>query len=232
MLELTMDMEQYDCPFIDTTDDHEVAFSAVQWSFDEQTHSLETRMVVTAEEAVALDQGLDTLEEHANMHNLELLARKGDRALIRTIIGETQAMAAIRQNDGYITGPFHIEAGSETWEVGFDDAHRTEGALADLDQHNEFTIEERRTIDIDALFDVLQNVDTAASLLEAIRDLSHVERETLATAVQAGYFEEPRNVTLDDLASEFDISDTAVSKNMRRAERKLIPRVIEASDHL
>lgn len=232
MLELTMDMEQYDCPFIDTTDDHEVIFSAVQWSFDEQAHELETRMVVTGEEPTVIDQGLETLRHHDNMHTLDLLTRKGDRALIRTIIAETEAMSAIRGNDGYITGPFHIENGSESWEVGFDDVRKTENALSDLDQHNEFTIEEQTSMDIDALFDVLQNVDTAASLLESIRDLSHVERQTLSAAVEAGYFDEPRGVTLDDIAKEFDISDTAVSKNMRRAERKLIPSILDASDNL
>lgn len=232
MLELSMDMEQYDCPFIDTTDDHEVAFSAVQWSFDERASQLETRLVVEAADRGALDQGLSALSAHENMRRMQLLARRSDRALIRTVINETAAMAAIRDNDGYITGPFHIEDGSETWEVGFDSGHDSERALADLDRENEYTIEERRQIDLDAFFDVVQNVDTAADLLTCIRELSEVERRTLAVAADRGYFEEPRGVTLDGLAREFGVSDTAVSKNMRRAERKLLPRILAASDRL
>ncbi|MFW6152914.1 MAG: helix-turn-helix domain-containing protein, partial [Halobacteriota archaeon] len=84
MLELSMDMEQYDCPFIDTTDDHDVVFSAVQWSFDEQAKELETRLLVEADDSSALDHGLETLGDHPNMHHLQLLVRRGERALIRT----------------------------------------------------------------------------------------------------------------------------------------------------
>lgn len=227
-----MDMEQYDCPFIDTTDDYEVMFSAVQWAFDEHRRQLETRIVVEAADPGALDQGFYALDRHPNLHSLELISRKRERAIIRTVIGETEAMAAIRGNNGYITGPFHIEDGSELWQVGFDNGKQANRALADLDRHNEFTIEERETVDIDALFEVMRNVDSAAAILESIRELSDVERETLSVAINEGYFEEPRNVTLESLAGEFDISDTAVSKNMRRAERKLLPTILEAGDRL
>ena len=34
MIELTLDMEQYDCPFIDTTAATDVSFAAVHWEFD------------------------------------------------------------------------------------------------------------------------------------------------------------------------------------------------------
>lgn len=230
MLELTMDVEQYDCPFIDTTDDHEVSFSALQWSFDERRRQLETRIVMEGADAGALDLGLDSLRSHPNFHSLELLTRKPDRAVIRTIIGETDAMAAIRSNDGYITGPFHIEDGSEIWQVGFDDEARSTDALADLDEDNEFTIEQRKSVDVDDLVNVLRNLESAASILSSIDDLSDVERETLSAAMRLGYFEEPREATLNTLAGEFDVSDTAVSKNMRRAERKLLPSILSVDD--
>lgn len=232
MLELTMDMEQYDCPFIDTSDDHDVAYSAVQWSFDRHRRRLETRIVADAADVGALDQGLDALDAHPNMHSLDLIARRGDQALLRTVIGETEAMSAIRSNDGYITGPFYIEDGSELWQVGFDNATDTDQALSDLDRNNEFTIEHRSSIDIDALFEVMNNVESAAAILESIRDLSDVERDTLAAAVRHGYFEEPRTGTLDTIAAEFDVSDSAVSKNLRRAKRKVLPSVLDAGERL
>ncbi|TKX51989.1 helix-turn-helix domain-containing protein, partial [Halorubrum sp. SP3] len=34
MLDVTMDMEQFDCPFIDTSADHDVSFSAMHWQLD------------------------------------------------------------------------------------------------------------------------------------------------------------------------------------------------------
>ncbi len=135
-------------------------------------------------------------------------------------------MAAIRSNDGYITGPFHIEEGSELWHVGFDDEARSREALAELDRDNEFTIERRQSVDVDDLFAVLRNLESAASILAAVDDLSEVEQETLEVAYGLGYFEDPREVTLGSLATEFGISDTALSKNIRRAERKVLPSII------
>jgi len=137
-------------------------------------------------------------------------------------------MKVIRDHGGYITGPFHIEDGSERWEVGFDEERVADDTLSDLERNNEFTVESRESLGTDELFDLLENAEPAMTLLEGCRDLSSVERETLSTAAEQGYFEDPRGATLQSLADEFDISDTAVSKNLRRGERKVVLRVVEA----
>lgn len=46
--------------------------------------------------------------------------------------------------------------------------------------------------------------------------LSAVQRETLGVAFESGYFEVPRRMTLEDLADELGVSDTAVSQRLRR----------------
>ncbi|WP_254768846.1 helix-turn-helix domain-containing protein [Salinilacihabitans rarus] len=232
MIDLSMDMEQYDCPFIDTTDDHDVSFTAVQWGFDAERRELETRMMVDGEDRRTLESGLSTLREHRNMRECELFKKHEGTALIRTVIDETEAMRAIRANDGYITGPFHIADGSERWEVGFDDDRAAGDALAELERDNEFTVESRRTLELDELYDLLENAEAATELLEGCRTLSEVERRTLAVAARKGYFDQPRGATLQMLANEFDVSDTAVSKNVRRAERKVLRRVVSALDRL
>lgn len=228
MIDLTMDMEQYDCPFIDTTDDHDVAFEALQWRFDGKRRELETRLVVEGADRGSLESGLSALQEHPNMFECDLFKKTEGTALIRTTIDETDAMGTIRDNDGYITGPFRIADGSERWEVGFDDRAEADGALAELERNNEFTVESRQSMAADDLYDLLDNADAAGDLLEGCRSLSAVERETLTVAAEKGYFDQPRGATLQMLADEFDVSDTAVSKNVRRAERKVLRRVVEA----
>ncbi|NEU58937.1 bacterio-opsin activator domain-containing protein [Halorussus sp. MSC15.2] len=57
-------------------------------------------------------------------------------------------------------------------------------------------------------------------------DLTAEQRDTLLTALEHGYFEEPRDVTLEELADLLDLSPTAVSGRMRRAEAKLIARTL------
>jgi len=228
MIDVAMEMEQYDCPFIDTTDDHDVSFTAVHWQFDGVSKQLETRLAVEGESRTELEQGLTALQDHDNMRECSLFSKRGESAVIRTVIGQTNAMKVIRDHGGYITGPFHIEDGSERWEVGFDEERVADDTLSDLERNNEFTVESRESLGTDELFDLLENAEPAMTLLEGCRGLSSVERDTLSTAAEQGYFEDPRGATLQSLADEFDISDTAVSKNLRRGERKVVRRVVEA----
>jgi len=232
MIDVAMDMEQYDCPFIDTTDDHDVSFTAVHWEFDEVAKQLETRLAVEGDGREELEQGLTALQDHDNMRECALFSKRGEQAVIRTVIDQTNAMKVIRENGGYITGPFRIEDGSETWEVGFDEERVADDTLSELDRHNEFTVESRDSLDTEELFDLLENAEPAMTMLEGCRSLSAVERETMTTAAAEGYYEEPRDATLKDLAAEFDVSDTAVSKNLRRGERKVVRSVVEALSDL
>ncbi len=227
MIDISMDMRQYDCPFIDTTDDHAVSFSAAHWEFDQSTRELETRMVVQAEDRDTLEAGLFALRDHDHMREYQLLSKRGGLAQIRTTIDETNAMQTIRRNDGFVTGPFHIECGTELWHVGFDDDTVADEALAELEQENDFTVESREAVALPDLQSFVQNVGAAMTLIEGCRELSDAERETLETAVAEGYFETPREATLGTLADEFDVSKPAVSKNLRRGQQKLFERAVD-----
>ena len=232
MIDIAMDMRQYDCPFIDTTDDHDVAFAAPHWEFDPAAEVLETRMVVEGADRHELDAGLSTLRDHRNMTDFDLVVKRDGLARIRTVIEETAAMATIRRNDGYITGPFYIEDGRETWHVGFDDAGRAEGGLSELERDNDFSVRSRQDTSLPEVADLVRNAGAAMTLIAGCRDLSETERETLETAAEGGYFDTPRSATLGDLADEFDVSKPAASKNLRRAERKMVERVVRALSDL
>lgn len=232
MIDISMDMEQYDCPFIDTSTDNDVSFSAYQWDFDRKRRELETRLIVEGTDRWELDAGLGALREHKNMHDYVLIARKDDVAHIRTVIDETDAMATIRSNDGYITGPFYIEDGSETWHVGFDQEGTADGTLAELERNNEYDVVEREEVGFPDLQQLVQNAGAAMTLIEGARDLSDVERRTLERAVDGGYFQTPRDATLGQLAEEFDVSKPAVSKNLRRGQQRLLEHVMEAHEKL
>lgn len=47
-------------------------------------------------------------------------------------------------------------------------------------------------------------------------DITESQREALLTALEAGYFDVPRKINLQDLAEQFGISDTALSQRLRR----------------
>jgi predicted DNA binding protein len=232
MIDIEMDMRQYDCPFIDTTDDNDVAFAATHWEFNPTTEALDTRMAVEGADEGALDQGLRALRDHDQMRAFDLVAKREDVARIHTTIEQTDAMESIRRHDGYITGPFHIEDGRETWHVGFDDAGRADSSLSALERENEFGVKSREQLTISEVSDLVQNAGAASTLIQGCRALSGIEQETLEAAAEGGYFDNPREMDLGDLAEAFDVSKPAASKNLRRSERKVVRRVVEALSQL
>lgn len=52
--------------------------------------------------------------------------------------------------------------------------------------------------------------------------LTPPQREALTTALEAGYFDVPRKVTLQELAEHIDVSDTAISQRIRRGVKNLL----------
>jgi predicted DNA binding protein len=54
------------------------------------------------------------------------------------------------------------------------------------------------------------------------RSLQNEQREVLERAVERGYFETPREVTLDELAEELEVPRSTVSYRLRRATAELV----------
>jgi predicted DNA binding protein len=75
----------------------------------------------------------------------------------------------------------------------------------------------RHDIDIELLC-----VNEYASLATTDAGLTDSQREALLVAFEAGYFEEPRNATLGEVAAELDISQPAAGGLLRRGVKRLI----------
>lgn len=61
---------------------------------------------------------------------------------------------------------------------------------------------------------------------EASFGLTPEQREALTVAYQRGYFSEPREVSLEEIAAEMGLSSTAISGRLRRGMRNLIAATI------
>ena len=68
----------------------------------------------------------------------------------------------------------------------------------------------------------LQRTNEYAGPITEDADLTAAQREALLTALDAGYFEEPREVTLDEVATELDISQPAAGGLLRRGIKRLL----------
>lgn len=56
--------------------------------------------------------------------------------------------------------------------------------------------------------------------------LTKAQHETIHEAFRRGYFDVPRRSSLQDLATELDISDTAASQRLRRGMRTIVERTV------
>ncbi|MFC7209249.1 helix-turn-helix domain-containing protein [Natronoarchaeum sp. GCM10025321] len=76
---------------------------------------------------------------------------------------------------------------------------------------------QQHDIDIDLL-----RVNEYAGLGNTDAGLTDSQREALLAAFRSGYFEEPRNATLSEVAADLDISQPAASGLLRRGIKRLI----------
>jgi predicted DNA binding protein len=88
-----------------------------------------------------------------------------------------------------------------------------------------WTFADRHGVDIR-----LRRVNDYAGPVEGDVDLTAAQREALLTALDAGYFEEPREVTLAEVATELDISQPAAGGLLRRGIRRLLLATIARDD--
>ena len=102
------------------------------------------------------------------------------------------------------------------------------------------------TTDGEAVFEVLGDPDDLRGMLAGLPDrvdatvervgeferyrspdasLTGRQREVVRTAVEMGYYEIPREATLDDVAAELDIAASTVSDHLRKAESVVMENV-------
>jgi predicted DNA binding protein len=63
------------------------------------------------------------------------------------------------------------------------------------------------------------------------RPLTDAQREALVTAYRNGYFDEPRRTSLKELATDLNVSATAVGGRIQRGTAKLVDAVLLADEH-
>ncbi len=63
----------------------------------------------------------------------------------------------------------------------------------------------------------------------AFADLTDRQREVLRLAVEAGYYEEPRRVTYEDIAAKLGCSPGTVGQHLRRIEARLMSTIVAGS---
>lgn len=73
----------------------------------------------------------------------------------------------------------------------------------------------------------LERIYDLSEILETERPITDEQRETLLTAFEMGYFDQPRQVTQSELGEHFGISSQAVATRLRRGIRNMIGQTLK-----
>lgn len=122
------------------------------------------------------------------------------------------------------TYPLMVEEGGVFQELtGTVDGWSFRAALPDRDALARL-VEFCRGHDIGFEFHSVHQAEAHSGLPEY--GLTDRQRETLATAVERGYFRVPRECSLSELATALGVSETAASERLRRGMGRLVARTV------
>lgn len=121
----------------------------------------------------------------------------------------------------------YVEAGATILEAtGQDDSWTLRMRFDDDDaliRFNEYCRENGIPFSLNRLFHPSQPMSGGQ------HGLTEAQRETLVTALESGYYEVPRSITMSDLADEVGTSQQTLSKQFRRAHSALVEHTLTVS---
>jgi predicted DNA binding protein len=153
------------------------------------------------------------LEDDPSVESLEVLADLGEERLYRMHwIDDIDTLVRILvEEDGTILAAF---GRSESWALRTLFPEREA-----LSRTHEFCEEAGLTMHIDSIYRLDEGRGGRFGLTET-------QQSTLLEAFEQGYYDVPRTVTADELATEIDISHQALSEQLRRAHGTLVENAI------
>ncbi len=156
------------------------------------------------------DALLESMRERSGVTALDVLARDGERALVRFETTEPLLLLSARAAGVPLELPVTVEDGTATVSV-----------TAPRDR-------------LRALRDQFE-ADGLATGVEAISPttpdgsvLTDHQRRVLERAVELGYYETPRRVTLSELAVDLGVAKSTLSETLHRAESNLVRRHLDS----
>jgi len=226
---VTVEMKQPDCPFVLTSEDVEVTYFSPFWDFREK--NLFGRIYITGKNCEVIQTSIEMLELQPNLLEFELLSRDAKAVLAKIRMGITNAMDIVRKNNGYIVGPFFIRKGWEIWQIGFDKKEYIENTIRDLEMSpNEFKIKNQNNLTIDQFSKVICNASQIAGLINTLENITKEEKDIVNALVAYGFYDDPRKISLSELAKKFGLTAAGMSKKLRKIEKKVIGSVIPLID--
>lgn len=165
-------------------------------------------------------QGVDDIEDafdaHPGVKRIKLVDSIDDEYLLRVkwAVDYDDVLTTLTETNISL-----LEAVGTNEQWTFDVRGDTRNDLADFQTRC-------RAADISITLRELQAITPVETATEAA--LTDTQQEALVLAYERGYFESPREVTMEDLGTELDITAQAVASRLRRGMKQILGHTIPA----
>ena len=171
-----------------------------------------------------LDATIDVIREHRMIEFVEEVERYSpgaeDRMAATLVIeGNLSEFTPLQTllYEGFLPiGPTALEDGRECFDLLLSDRTELSRAVELLEEFGPVSIGH-----ISRDFS-RQVIPSAAGWQELLASFPPRQREVLDTAYELGYYEIPRQVTLDEIANEVGVTKTTASNHLRKAEGRVV----------
>lgn len=179
---------------------------------------------IMALEADDLDAALEVIKDHPATDDVDILERyeldHGDRRsatlFIRGSLTEFTPLQTLLYEGFLPIGPTQLENGRECFDLLLNDRDELSKATEILSEFGPVAVE-RISNDFSR-----QVTPSTAEWQELLGTIPPRQRELLTLAVSEGYFEIPRETTLEELAEQMGITKTTASNHLRKVERSVM----------
>lgn len=179
---------------------------------------------IVALETSSFEEALEVVEAHRMVDTVDIVERydaeaQGKTAATLLLRGDLLEFTPLQTllYEGFLPlGPTKLEYGRECFDLLLEDREELSKATTLLESFGEVSVER---ISQDFRREV---VPSAAEWQELLASIPPRQRELLNEAVERGYFEIPRETTLEEIADAMGITKTTASNHLRKAERTLV----------
>ncbi|SER41579.1 helix-turn-helix domain-containing protein [Natrinema salaciae] len=225
LLEVTLDIWHPECWGIASTD--EVGSGLVGHGAAVDGRSGYERCTIYGDSREHVEQAIDVAYESPFIRTIrqveDAVPHYGRQSLIGRTAQDvfieydaTEGMGAAFLSQGFVlNSSYRIENGLETWELlVYTTRSSFERTLDDI----------RKERDADITLTRLSPASSPSPVTSRHRqqELTPRQREALTVARKRGYYEWPRAVSVQDLATELDVSKATFLEHLRNAEAKLL----------
>ena len=171
-----------------------------------------------------LEATIAVIRDHETVSSVEVVERYAPNAgnkmaatlFIRGRLTEFTPLQTLLYEGFLPIGPTALEDGRECFDLLLSDREELSRAVELLKEFGPVSIE-RVSRDFSR-----QVIPSAAGWQELLASFPPRQREVLNTAFERGYYEIPRETTLEEIADEVGITKTTASNHLRKAEGRVV----------